>query len=111
MKEFSRGRVETSVYVGAWNGEVPSSGIKFSSGPHGILEFSSSCYFEAQPLSLKNVSLSCVVSSTGQFICHPVHDPCQGQGGCCPEGGGDSQWEPRRDDGESASLRTALLGG
>lgn len=104
------------LYVGAGDGKVSSSVITFLPGPHGILEFSSTRYLKAQTLSLKNIyilnkrierknlSLSCVVSSTGQFICHPVYDPRQGQGGPCPEGGGDSQWEPRRDDGELAPL-------
>lgn len=38
-KEFSRETLEVCVYVGAWDGEVSSSMIKFLSGLHGIMEF------------------------------------------------------------------------
>lgn len=56
----------------------------------------------AQPLPLNDLTVGRVVASTGQFVCHPVHDPRQGEGGPCPQGGGDSQREPGGDDGESA---------
>lgn len=74
-----------------------------------------------QPLSLEELTVSRAVSSAGQFVCHPVHDPGQGESGPRPEGGGDRQREPRGDDGESVPpppplnpsppAGTALLGG
>lgn len=108
-KEFSGKRLEISVYVGARDGK-----FLVLSGPLGTSEFSPAWYpaiFKAQPLSPKDLTVNCVVSSTGQFLRHSVHDPRQGEGGPCPEGGGGSQREPRRDDGESASPGPTFLRG
>lgn len=66
---------------------------------------------KAQPWPLDDLIVSCVVPSTGQLVCHPVHDPCQGESGPCPESGGDRQWEPRGDGGESAPPGATLLRG
>jgi hypothetical protein len=97
----SQEMLEMCVYVGAWDREVSSSAIKLLSGLYGILEFQS-CPGLHKERSL-SLSLSCLISSTGQLICHPVHGQSQSEGGLCPKGGGNSSWEPRRNDGESAT--------
>ena len=53
---------------------------------HGLWDFLSLAFMSDCYLTL--------VSSSGQFICYPVHDPRQGEGGPFPESGGGSQWEP-----------------
>lgn len=97
--------------MGARDGETSDAGIQCLSVCRGSWHFGL-VLPGPQPLSLDDLMVSRSVSSSGQFVCHPVHDPGQGESRSCPEGGGGRQREPRGDDGESAPypLPPPLLG-
>lgn len=77
------------VFTGASDGEAASLVRKCVWNLHGALRVQlrvASLVGESFEIHLTK----CVISSTGQLLCHPVHGSGQGEGGSCPESGGDS---------------------
>lgn len=107
VQRDSQERPEAYVFVGTGDGEAASCVIKCTWDRHGTLR----AQLLIVPLVGESFSrlfekslMNCAISSTGQLLCHSVHGSCQGEGGPCPESGGDSQWERRRDSGKFTAL-------